>query len=138
MTQEDRDLLVKDLCSRLPYGVKIQYEGDIFTIDHISAAYEKVKLDTPNNYTIDILEIKPYLLPLESMTEDQKKELADMYWSFNDSEINNIIEYLGNHRQIVTHFDCFTLIEWCYKNHFDINGLIPMDAAVNATGLNIY
>ena len=64
MTQEEKDLLIKDLCARLPYEVKVQYEDGIFTLDHISAMYEEVKLNTPNNYTIDVLEIKPSLLIL--------------------------------------------------------------------------
>ena len=72
------------------------------------------------------------------MTEKQKKELEDMNWSFDDSVINNIIECLGNHRQFVTHLDCFALIDWLNRNHFDYRELIPMGLAVDCTKLNIY
>lgn len=72
------------------------------------------------------------------MTDEQKEELEDMNWSFDDSVINNIIECLGYHRQFVSHFDCFALIDWLNKKHFDYRGLIPMGLAIDATGLNIY
>ena len=52
MTQEDKELLLKDLCARLPHGVRVQYENKIYNIDYISALYEEVKLDTLDNYTI--------------------------------------------------------------------------------------
>ena len=75
MTQEHQELLLKDLCSRLPYEVKVEYENKIFDIDYISAKYGELKLDNYlYNYTIDIDEVKPYLFPLSSMTEKQKIE----------------------------------------------------------------
>ena len=55
MKQEDRELLLRDLCARLPYEVKVQYEDNIFTIDYISAMYEEIKLNTPNRYTYESL-----------------------------------------------------------------------------------
>ena len=138
MKQEDVDLLLKDLCGRLPYGVKVLYENKVFSVDYISAMYEEIKLDIPDNYTLDISEVKPYLLPLSSMTEEQKRELEDMGWSFDDSVINNIVEYLGKHRQFVTHFDCFALIDWLNAHHLDYRGLIDKGLAIDCTNLNIY
>lgn len=120
MTQEEKDLLVKDLCSRLPYEVKVQYEDGIFTLDHISAMYEEVKLNTPNNYTIDVLEVKPYLFPMSNMTEEQFNEKWEL-------EHSGDMEHLS-----------IPALDWLNKNHFDYRGLIPAGLAIDATGLNIY
>ena len=138
MKQKDKDLLLLDLCSRLPYEVKIQYEDNIFTIDYISAMYEEIKLNTPNKYTIDVLEVKPYLFPLSSMTEEQKEELESLGWNFDNFEIHNVSECLGTYREYVAHSDCFALIDWLNKNHFDYRGLIEKSLAIDATNLEIY
>ena len=76
MTQEQKDILIKDLCSRLPYGVKVLYENEIFDVEYVCPMYEEVKLDTYETWTIDVSDIKPYLFPLSSMTEEQRKEIA--------------------------------------------------------------
>lgn len=131
MTQEEKDLLIKDLCARLPYEVKVQYEDGIFTIDYISAMYEEVKLNTPNNYTIDVLEVKPYLLPLSSMTEEQKREY--------DKIIYRSIELHHREYSDIVEIDLFdNLQEFYHKKHFDYRGLIEKGLAIDATGLNIY
>ena len=138
MTQEERDLLIKDLCTRLPYGVKVEYENKIFDVEYVCPMYEEVKLDIPETWTIDVSEVKPYLFPLSSMTEEQKNELEEMEWSFDNSTICNIIECLGTYRAYVDHSCCSELVDWCIKNHFDIHGLIPMGLANDSTGKNIY
>lgn len=138
MTQEQRDLLVKDLSMRLPYGVKVQYENEIFDVEYVCPMYDEIKLDNHETWTLDIEEVKPYLFPLSSMSEEQKKELREMEWSFDNSTICNIIECFGTYRAYVDHSCCFELVEWCIKNKFDYRGLIPMGLAEDATGKNIY
>ena len=121
MTQENKDLLLKDLCARLPYGVKVLYKHSVFDIDYISSMYEEVHLDIVDNYTIGISEIKPYLFPLSSMTDEQEKE----YNNLNCWELG-----------------CFPhteeALDYLIANHFDYRGLISMGLAIDATGLNIY
>ena len=78
MTQEEKDLLLKDLCARLPYGVKVLFENKVFSIDYISGIYEEIKLDNSDRYTLGISEVKPYLFPLSNMTEEQYNELMDI------------------------------------------------------------
>lgn len=121
MTQENKELLLKDLCARLPYGVKVLFENKVFSIDYISAIYEEIKLDIPDNYTLDISNIKPYLFPLSSMTEEQEEEYNDL----NNYELG-----------------CFPhtekALDYLLKNHFDYRGLIEKGLAIDATGLNIY
>ena len=121
MTQEDKELLLRDLCARVPYGVKVQYMNNIFVIDYVSS-YEEVKLDVPDNYTVGISEVKPYLFPLSSMTEKQKKEY----------------QYITERRMYDPSYSISDSTDWLNKNHFDYRGLIKKDLAIDATGLNIY
>jgi hypothetical protein len=130
MTQNDKDLMLKDLCARLPYGVKIYLEdfpratlagivnGDIILHDD--------KYGYTDEIPWDIMYIKPYLFPLSSMTEEQKEE----YVSLQQRVIYN--------SQGLVNLDVMEYTAWCYNNHIDINGLIPMGLALDATGLNIY
>ena len=120
MKQEDKELLLKDLCARLPYGVKINEntQGD-FTV--IGLTTERVFTTCEvegchNDFPIDC--IKPYLFPLSSMTEEQEKE-----WLYTLSSDYHIT---------------YDTVDWCNKNHFDYRGLIEKSLALDATGLNIY
>ena len=140
LLNSDKELLLKDLCARLPYEVKIQYEDNIFTIDYISAMYEEIKLNTSNRYTIDVLEVKPYLFPLSSMTEEQKIEC----FKGTDIELDEHNEIwstfpISNSDIVLTNLDNWLkVINWLNKNNFDYRGLIEKGLAINATGLNIY
>ena len=138
MKQEPQELLLKDLCARLPYEVKVQYKDDIFTIDYISGIYEEIKLDTPDRYTIDISEVKPYLFPFSSMTDEQLFEVQEILGK-NEIEIEDgFLHIIDSDRNTITYLEILALLEWFYKNHFDIYGLIHMGLAIDATGLNIY
>ena len=132
MTQEDKELLLKDLCARLPYGVKIEFtwwvmdEGtcDITTLepDHI----EQIIGDEVGN-----AEIKPYLFPMSSMTDEQKEEyyiLCDFVPTYHH-EVGDIIEDA---------YDNWESIDYLNAHHFDYRGLIEKGLAIDATGLNIY
>ena len=120
MTQEDKELLLKDLCARLPYKIAIEDEyGDTLYLD-----YKDVHLE---NYVYKILEgnIKPYLFPMSSMTEEQKKELSS-FDPFKTDEVKTLGDW------------AICLVEFYNKHHFDYYGLIPKGLANDATGLNIY
>ena len=115
MTQEDKELLIKDLCARLPYGVKVN-------ITSKESKNRIVHLTTDNicNLTSDWwIECKPYLFPLSSMTEEQRNEYHELL-------------YDPIHGINIDYFD------WCHKNHLDCRGLIPKGLAIDATGLNVY
>ena len=119
MTQEDKELLLKDLCCRLPYGVKVQDElGRINKLVIGNADLNRLYYNDFSIYSEKKLSL-PYLFPLSSMTEEQLLELLSI--SFENS-IDSSIKTLN----------------WCYKNHLDINNLIPLGLANDATGLNIY
>lgn len=125
MRQEDRDLLLKDLCARLPYGVKVNtIQGD-FTIIGLTTERVFTTCETEgchNDFPIEC--IKPYLFPLSSMTEEQIKELINLI-NTGQNDNNEFMRSLCR-------------IEFYHKYHFDYRGLIPMGLAIDATGLNIY
>lgn len=133
-----KELLIKDLSSRLPYDVKVLYDNKVFSIDYVSSIYEEIKLDTCDNYTLDVSDVKPYLFPLSSMTEEQLFEVQEILGK-NEIEIEDgFLSIIDSSRNTITYLEILSLLNWFYKNHFDINGLIPMGLAIDAAGLNIY
>lgn len=125
MTQKDKELLIKDLCARIPYGVKVEYKNEIFGVEHVSPMYEEVKLDTHEIWTVDISDVKPYLFPDSSMTEEQKEEMSS-FDPFQTEETKTLGQW------------AFHLVDFYNKHHFDYRGLIEKGIALDATGLGVY
>ena len=127
MTQEDKDLLLIDLCARLPYNVAIdcRSEDSRFTCYLTTDMLREIQ----NNRCY--WEYKPYLFPLSSMSERQCYELSSIRSSFQDCW-----KYIKT--PIPLSICNFEQIEWLHKNHFDYRGLIEKGLAIDATGLNIY
>lgn len=138
MTQEEKELLTRDLSARLPYGVKVLCLRDFnhmcYKLEMIDIEDNEVYLTRKESYSnryVEIEDVKPYLFPLDSMTEEQKKEY--------DKIIYRSIELHHREYSDIVEIDLFDdLQEFYHKNHFDYRGLIPMDLANDATGLNIY
>ena len=143
MTQEEKDLLVKDLCARLPYNVKAYvkhwakldrkyYEG-VYTVESIHPSLNNI-LVYSERFAVEVLvgyydyEIKPYLFPLSSITEEQNKEL--------DQAIELELKAIGGEIDHVqaTAFE----VDFYNKHHFDWRGLISIGLALDATDKNIY
>ena len=134
MTQEEKMLLIKDLSARLPYAVTVEHTSGFrgtlhdITIHHMydnnDNVYDAICYTDffGDEDSIYIEYFKPYLFPLSSMTEEQKKEQEVHFTCIKHDMSFSICRYM----------------EWCYKNHLDINGLIPKGLAIDATGLNIY
>ena len=126
MTQEQKSLLLKDLCARLPYGVKVQDElGRINKLVIGNADLNRLYYNDFSIYSEEKLSL-PYLFPLSSMTEEEKEEYCQLQQ-----------KVIYNSKGVVNK-DIIKYINWCYKKHLDINNLIPMKLAIDATGLNIY
>lgn len=136
MTQEEeKDLLLKDLCARLPYGVKVKL-GDnpnIFDLEYrikFAVMYgDSDKLED----ILDIINIKPYLFPLSSMTEEQKREYNTLL-----TDVPNYYYEYGDIVGGIESYDNWRSIDYLTANHFDYRDLIPRGLAIDATGLNIY
>ena len=130
MTTEQKDLLLKDLCARLPYGIMAKFgDSNPSEITNITQCIDSDSWFVESEGEFDgmacqIDNVKPYLFPLSSMTEEQYDEISALL-------------------QIICHSECahyFThkLTDWFNKNHFDYRGLIEEGLAIDATGKNIY
>ena len=128
MTQEDKELLLKDICARLPYGVIIQIK-DWTVLD------AELKIGHINRLQINDVELKPYLFPMSSMTEEQEDEWYEVFVDPLSKKLDRHTRQEG--LQLQADAQAFG-IEYLLKNHFDIYGLIPMGLAIDATNLNIY
>lgn len=134
MKQEDKELFLKDLAQRLPYGVKISINNDFpMVLNQISYSYGLVGKDN-ELYSLEHFVIKPYLFPLSSMTEEQRKE----YESLCIKEASECTDLYGIIFSKDYFYDTIESIDYLYKNHIDIRGLIPMGLAIDCTNLNIY
>lgn len=133
MTQEDKELLLRDISARLPYGVKIQvYYEEMSGSGYFDEIVWTVDNDEPFHVNDRWIEnIKPYLLPVSSMTEEQRKELR---------KIMDIVEAKFMNACCKDGFTLsFTnLTDWLNKNHIDYKGLISKGLALDATGLGVY
>ena len=132
MTQSNKDLLLKDLCARLPYGVKVNIKHEEYgnLIGIVYAVYpdeNRIIVDelskaiaTQNvrcgGFLLDECEIKPYIRPMSSMTEE---ELAE--WQFElDMDIDGYC------------IPSYPALDWLNAHHFDYRGLIKKGLALEA------
>ena len=141
MKQEDKDLLLKDLCGRLPYDIKCKIEMwigcDVCTIYNInSIGYVEIVEDSDTN-GISIEKIKPYLFPLSSMTEEQEEEYGKCYDIDLANGTKNLYDRLDG-KKVINGYPMYNHIDWLNKNHFDYRGLIEKGLAIDCTNLNIY
>ena len=123
MTQEEKQLLLKDLCARLPYGVNLRIEFYDLQGDGKLASRD-VKLTAGNigycfgnSHWVDI---KPYLRPMSSMTEEEREEVKK---HMKREQIVNVAFY---HATEETY-------DWYNSHHFDYRGLIEKGLALEAS-----
>ena len=125
MTQEDKELLFKDLCARLPYDLQVKIVEDDEPYTLLSAHPNKdialIGIDMGGVYAtskVKIDTIKPYLRPMSSMTEEEK-----MFYEYH-KEGHCFAEFAA------------TLVDWLNAHHFDYRGLIPKGLAIEVTESN--
>lgn len=115
MTQENKELLLKELSSRYPYGVVLHFDDKVEQDDEPLYSIRK----NGNKYLINdayyLEEVKPYLRSMKSMTNDE--------W----------LEYLNlKEDNIAYHFETYESITWINAHHFDYNNLIERGLAIEA------
>ena len=141
MEQEDKELLLRDLCARLSYGVKCRYQHIQYVENGKIIDINMFGIVNVDGHIKDICDIKPYLIPLSSMTEEQYNSLHELGILDNCS---HSYEYVNPHIHgvsfIFKEFKTYSLelIEWLNKNHFDYRGLIERGLAIDCTNLNVY
>ena len=116
MSQGEKKLLLKDLCARLPHGVKYQtYLGDIFTLKDITLNRTTTQYYIDDN-AFDLSQIKPYLRPMSSMTEEERNSVENWNWNIGSRDNESALAYF----------------DWLNKKGFDYRGLIQMGLALEA------
>ena len=129
MTQEEKQLLIQDICTRLPYELKIEVcvkDKDIKSVDYVK--YDTVgvyiKLVDDENFSI-----KPYLRSLSLMTNEEKQQFREFIsWTYDCNWNSDTIEGIINNNYIEP--QCIIkLIDWLNAHQFDYRGLIKKELA---------
>ena len=145
----DKELLLKDLCARLPYGIKFLRESWNFETDQEMSVIEVLEDIDKDGYinntkVYKVEDIKPYLFPLSSMTDKQAKEMQEIIGNPNYA---CIMRKTGGLELWLESVDTdptiwldtiFEVQDWLNKNHFDYRNLIDKNLAIDCTNLNIY
>ena len=148
MTEKDKEILIRDLCARLPYGVIVETtkgKGHVCDINLTIFGYEfgvNVKATIRDNFSISY--VKPYLFPLSSMTDKQENEIQEI---IGNPDYACIIRKTDGLELWLNFIDTdptiwldtiFEVQDYLNKNKFDYRGLIEKGFAIDATGLNVY
>ena len=148
MTQEEKDLVIKDLCGRLPYGVKVLYKG--WDSDHgceFNTVEDLIGIDDRFIYTLwrgerdkhsiveplSITDYKPYLRPLSSMTEEERNELRQLMNcdAVTDCSLEYAVGGCVDYDDFLVYYeDSSKLTDWLNKKMFDYRELIPKGLAL--------
>lgn len=125
MTQEDKDLLLKDLCARLPYHPVLHFIDKVQQEDEYLYGFRENGgiLQINDAYYVD--EVKPYLRPMSSMTEEEINEFI---------LISDTVLWLGDKRP--TCILSLEQMDWLDAHHFDYHGLIEKGLAIKVTESN--
>lgn len=131
MTQEEKQLLLKDLCARLSYGIIASVRGSDEEFQHfhiLGVKDDKVWAENDilrvNDFE-DVEVVKPYLRPISSMTEEEHGQYMEFIeWSHND--------YDGTTTTCINKEKLHEYIDFIYSHHLDDNGLIEKGLALEA------
>ena len=153
MTQEEKELLLKDLCARLHYGVKVSIKmsednySDVYDLrdfenDTTSDIRQRVRVWHYGDYrsvnSFPIIDCKPYLRPMSSITEEEKEELNKMFcnvgYFFTQEppyDYGLMVQHADVGSIIISEFS--EVYNWLNAHHFDYRGLIEKGLALKAT-----
>lgn len=115
MKKKEKELLLKDLCARLPHNVVICCTDN--DTDYKCFLTTDILNELLNN--IEYYDYKPYLRPMSSMTEKEAEEYNDLCFCNTP--------YPGIAEDAVSNF-----MDWLNSHHFDYRGLIEKGLALEA------
>ena len=117
MEKEDKEILLRDLCARLPYGVKVKTPNDdeVYTLLSLNPNKGIAVIGMPFDDVfatskVKVEDIKPYLRPMSSMTEKEEEEYEEVVRGSFEKQL-----------------------EFYQRKHLDFRGLIPKGLAIEAT-----
>jgi len=126
MKQEEKELLLKDLCARLPYGIKVcarfntgcRYTTNVTAIC-ADRDYIQIRQNVLHSYTGSSVEdIRPYLRPMSTMTEEEMIEFERLSFIYDASDGSMLFSEKG--------------LDWLNAHHFDFRRLIEKGLALEA------
>lgn len=144
MTTEDKELLLSDLCIRLPYGVQFEHKYGFDTLHTIDCYdMDDIEINSMEEDTYSLEDIRPCLIPLRDVNGTLKKEFNDLFnieldsvagFIFND-EWDKTVDTFNEQEHWVKVMNLWIqayskILTWCYKHHIDVNGLIDKKLAV--------
>lgn len=149
MKEEEKELLLRDLSARLPYNVKALCpeinSTKVYKVEGVCVYYRDipiVHLRDQGLINMPIKYVKPYLFPLKTMTIEQRNEFYEMTQphilaSFDEGKL---IAEVDEYRPVtpIMMYPNMVEIDWLFKRHFDVFGLIEKGLAIDASNLNIY
>jgi len=148
MTQEEKQLLTKDICARIPYDLKVNYADKVY--DVLGYTNNKLIIVLPFMSNLEghpVETCKPYLRSMSSMTEEEKLELLEVivgkdaikyFQVLPDGSIDNTDAAYQDLNNFTIHWINFNVVnitfylDWLNKKKFDYRGLIPMGLALPA------
>ena len=152
MTQEDKELLLKDLCARLPYGVICRFTDtfDGCEVDNVLHPDDITDMFRHRSHWDSRIDVKPYLRPMSSMTEEEARDIAILHGNepvdilsikvtneyidiiLDDGSCSTVTSTIW-YDEIISSVKCF---DWLNKKMFDYRGLIPKEHAIAVTEEN--
>ena len=141
MTQE-KEILLKDLCARLPYGVIGIYSwkgNKPYNRELTGSLYDELNSSWDSTEDSEFI---AYLRPMTSMTEEEKRELEhiseEYFGKALDKQFQESLSSNINEGEVLEYIASSVIVDWLNAHHFDYRGLIEKGLAIDATGLNIY
>ena len=137
MTQEDKELLLKDICARLPYKMFVKTAKGVGYVYAINTS-QLIELSVANDSeywseVFNIDEIKLYLRPMSSMTEEERKELVHLVVYVEGPRVIKQIKDGGlDIMEGKYQFHSLQVLDWLNKKGFDYRGLIEKGLALPA------
>lgn len=135
MEQINKELLIKDLSARLLYKIKASF----YDVEKECEIWDEIKDISSDGYVcigqygLPIESIKPYLRPLSDMTKEELFEVQEILGK-NEVKIDDgFLRIVDSGRNSFTYLEISALLDWFYKNYFDINDLIPKGLAIKAS-----
>ena len=130
MTQEKKQILLQDLCARLPYGVKVEINGYYI---HVLTGIDGDTISTDRGINYPLRLVKPFLRPLSSMTEEERKDFEKAARKDVDISLNEVNrQYKSKLDQYAPLLSAYNKLDWLNAHHFDFRNIIGIGLGIES------